>query len=198
MSLSKERIEEFREIFKKEYGKELSWEEAEESAQGLFNLAELTFDIAIKEMRRKNKLKDNPKGFHLTDGTYTCAICGIQIMGDSSWYDKFGVKCMTCQRAVEKRIIPGSLCENKDSWYSVWELEHYYSLKSPTVRKLVREGKLKARVVPTEDGKPYCSIFLIRDNPGVLKPKLKAICKQEENGYISVEQPKMTLGDGIK
>jgi len=196
MFLSERSINEFKEIYEKKFGKKLTQAEASESAHNLANFCKIIYDWGKEDYLRQLRLKKEPKGFHLTDGTYTCAICHESISGDSAWYDKFGIKCTTCQGAVEKRIIPGSICEKQDSWYDMWELDSYYDLKSSAVRKLIREEKLKARIVPTEDGKPHCYIFLIKDNLGVLHPKPESIVKQGEDGYISIHQPKLVFGNG--
>jgi hypothetical protein len=60
MSLSKESIEKFKEIFKKEYGKELSDQEAYESATNLMGLAEVLYKCAQKDYQRKQQLKKEP------------------------------------------------------------------------------------------------------------------------------------------
>lgn len=72
------------------------------------------------------------------------------------------------------------------------ELQDYFGIKYQTARKLVRLGKLKARIVEGNNGKPYCYIFLIKDNPGVLGPKPKSINKQNEDGSFSIEFAKPT------
>jgi len=78
MSLSKERIEEFKAIFKKEYGKELSDQEAYESATNLMNFAEVLYECAKKDYLRKQQLKKEPEGFHMTDGIYTLwEVCQV-------------------------------------------------------------------------------------------------------------------------
>lgn len=194
MPISDETIQKFKELYERKYGQKLTDGEAELEAMNLVGLVEIFIKLDITEHERQSRLKDEPKGFHLTDGTYSCAICGTYVTGDSSWYDKFGIKCMTCQHAVDQHIIPGSLCY-KDTWYKMWELEQYYNLKSPTVRKLVRDGKLKARIILRENGRPYFYIFIIKENQGVLHKKHKAIFKKEDNRYTSVRYPKLTLGE---
>ena len=53
--LSKERILEWQRIFREEYGKELSFAEAEEAAHNLVGF----FDLLLKiDRRNKNKLKN--------------------------------------------------------------------------------------------------------------------------------------------
>lgn len=168
MSLSKKSIKEFQEIFKKEYGKELDYAEAAEAGRNLIGL----FDILLKnhaaELRLKEKLKDLPKGFSLMDGkTYNCGICHNHIKDEQLWYDKWGKKCLACQDAVNKKIIPGKICCNNKLWYTTGDFNSYFKLKSPTLRKLVRQGILKVRIVPQSS----FNIFLIKENMGVLPPK---------------------------
>lgn len=168
MQISKEQIEEFKRIYKEEYGKELSDEEAYDAAYRVAGFAKLAFDHYVEDKRRKRKLKENPKGFSLEgDGHYTCPICGGTIIANEMWYDKYGQKCMTCQKAIDKKIIPGSAVKDRDSWYSTWEFDSYFKMKTPTVNKLVRQNILKARVIPDINH----SIFLIKDNIDVLPPK---------------------------
>jgi len=122
----------------------------------------------VEDKIKENKLKENPKGFNLEgNGQYTCPICGRSTVANEMWYDKYGQKCTTCQKAIDKKIIPGSVCKNKDSWYSTWEFEHYFKIKTPTVNKLVRQSIIKGRVIPEIN----CSIFLIKDNANVLPSK---------------------------
>ena len=83
------------------------------------------------------------------------------------WYDKWGQKCLPCQEAVNKKIIPGSICFNDKVWYSKWNLEHFFKLKSPQITKLFKSGVLKARVVPATGFR----VYMIKDNKGVLPPK---------------------------
>lgn len=158
-----------------------------ESAYNLVGFFKLLMDIEVRDRMRQDKLKDNPKGFHVIDGQYTCPICGWHISGDKTWYNKHGLKCLDCQRAVDKKIIPGSVFKNKDSWYSVWEFDHYFKIKSPTVRKFVRQGKLKSRVILNEQGRKHAEIFLIKDNIGMLPEKPKSFLVKDENGMVHTE-----------
>jgi len=171
--LSEKRIQEFKDIYEKENKKEITWAEASECAHTLLNFAELMLESWMKEEDRKRLLKDSPKGYHLTDGTYTCRICQTNVTGDDSWYDKNGIKCMTCQNAVNKKVIPVSAVKNKDSWYSMWELDYYLGIRSITARKLIRENKLKPRIILNQDCKPYCYIFLLKENASLSSPKPK-------------------------
>lgn len=168
MSLSEKAIKEFQEIFKKEYGKEISFEEARESGERLVGLYKILFDSHVRELKLKEKLKDHPKGYCLMDGqTYNCGICHASIKDEQLWYDKWGKKCLACQDAVNKKIISGKICYNDKDWYATWEFDTYFKMKSPTVRKLIRQGILKARIIPQSG----FEVFLIKENEGVLPPK---------------------------
>lgn len=167
MEISKEQLEKFKRIFKKEYGIELTDEEAYEYASNLLGFLKLIFDFQIKEEKNKQRLKKEPKGFALSGSSYSCHICSRTVPAHEMWYDKYGQKCLICQKAIDKKIIPGSVCKNTDSWYSTWEFDHYFKIKTPTVNKLVRQNILKARIIPDIN----CSIFLIKENIDVLPPK---------------------------
>ncbi len=168
MSLSEKSIKEFQEIFKEKYGKEISYEETAKSGERLVNLVKLLFDFVIEEKRRKKKLDEFPKGYSLMDGgTYNCGICHSSIKDEQLWYDKWGIKRLACQDAVNKRIVSGKICHNDKLWYSTWEFDRYFKLKAPTVRKLERQGILIARTVPGNGFKA----FVIKDNADTLPPK---------------------------
>lgn len=165
MSLSQKAIDEFKVIYKEKYDKDLTDFEASEAANNLVNFFDLLIKCDIKDRRRQRRLKTEPEGFHVTDGSYSCAVCHRQVTSDESWYDQWGVKCLLCQKAVKDGIIPGFACKDHDSRYEMWELKSKFNIKYQTATKLIREGKLKARIVLTEDGKPYEYIFLKKENP---------------------------------
>ncbi|MDD4931166.1 MAG: hypothetical protein PHG66_03380 [Candidatus Colwellbacteria bacterium] len=168
MSLSDKAIKEFQEIYKKKYGKDISPEEARDAGERLVGLFEVLFDSHVAELRLKEKLKDHPKGFSLMDDEiYNCGICHTQIRDEELWYDKWGKKCLACQDAVNKKIIPGKICYNNKDWYAVWELDSCFKLKAAAARKLIRQGVLKARIVP----KSGFEVILLKENTDVLPPK---------------------------
>lgn len=196
MEISDEKVREFQAIFKKNYGKELSMDEARESARNLLGLLEIAYDHVVEEHVREQKLKDHPKGFHLDDGkTYTCRICRTNISDEKTWWDKNGIKCLSCQNAINKKLIPRSVCKNDDFWYALWEFEYYFGIKSPTIRKFVREGKLHSRVVPDQAGKKHFELFLVKDNEGILPKKPKSRVVHGENDMVHIEYEPVTLPD---
>lgn len=170
--LKKERIEEFKRIWEEEYGIKLTDAEAKEYSNNLLQFAEIMYKCAESEFLKKQKLKKSPKGFHLEDGIYNCLICYKQITGEESWYNELGPKCMTCQKAIDNKTIPKSICKNRDSWFAMWELKSKFGIHPQTTRKLMRNDELKARIIKDSDGKDYFYVFLIKENEEFFKNRL--------------------------
>jgi DNA-directed RNA polymerase subunit RPC12/RpoP len=171
MELSRERIQEMKDLLEKEHGREFTWEEASDAAYRLTGLANLLFDAWREDERRKKKLEESPKGFRLDGVGYTCFICGDSTRAGENWYDKYGIKCTTCQKAVDRKEIPASLAKNKESWYSEFDLRSRFNLKGPTLRSWVKKGILKPRTITFDGKRVHAQLFLIKDNKDTLPPK---------------------------
>lgn len=124
-----------------------------------------------KEKARDEKLKANPKGFHLDGAGYTCFICRASTPLGDNWYDQYGIKCLVCQWAIDRKEIPPSLAKDKDSWYSKYDFEHYFNVKTPTLRKWIKEGLIKSRTISHYGQGIHYELFLIKDNKDFLPPK---------------------------
>ncbi|MDC1205476.1 hypothetical protein N8083_01355 [Candidatus Pacebacteria bacterium] len=159
MSISKDAADEFKRIHKEKHGVELSDQEAQEAGGNLTQLAEILLDMSFEEQKRKNRLKEEPKGFPV-DGHYTCIVCYRSIDETTGWYDHNNQKCLSCQKAVEEGTLPTFVCHHRASFFLMWELTSKFEIKSPTARKYVRQGELVARITP--DGE---HIFLKKENP---------------------------------
>ena len=171
--LSKKFIEEYKRIYKKEFGKEISDQEALEQGTRLVNFFEILHKINVKEKIRKKKLKQHPKGFHLPESEiYNCCICGDSVQGKTSWYDKNGIKCLLCQKALDQGIIPAKVCHDRDIWYAMWQLKDKFGFHYQTVKKMIRLGELKARIVLDNNNKPYFYVFLKEENKDALFNKI--------------------------
>lgn len=168
MSLSDERVQEFKEIFKKEYGKEMTDAEAREAGENLVRFVEVLWEMSMSDQKRKHRLKTEPDGFPV-DGHYSCIICRRSIDPSTGWYDKNFQKCFPCKRAVDKGIFPSFICHHTESFFSMSDLSYTFELKSPTVRKLVREGKLIARIAHNDQWNSNEYIFLRKENPGLIE-----------------------------
>ena len=95
MEHSDKEIQEIKNILEKKQGKECSWEEASKAARDIRNFAGIICELATEECRRRRMLEQHPKGFHFDLVGYSCLICGGPASKENSWYDKYGLKCMT-------------------------------------------------------------------------------------------------------
>lgn len=177
--ISDELMEEFKEIAKEKGIEFKSDFEARESAENLVRLFEVLIKVDQEEQARKAKLKDNPKGFQMQGEGRTCALCHSsydQLM----WYDKHGMKCLACQEAIDKRIVPASVLKDKDNKEHIlgstlaWKLD----IRTVTLKKLVRQGKLNARIIP----KSGELVFLRKENPNfaaIIEEELAAMAQKK-------------------
>lgn len=154
--------------FLKEDGKE---ETAGYGEERLLNLvARIVADAVLREVEDEEKLKQFPDGFHYGEEK-ACVICSRVVSGEQSWFDRHGLKCITCQRALESRIVPYEATQSKDSFYTAVQLELNFGLKGKTLRRWKRNGTIRSRLIPELDGKgTYFELFLLSDNEQFLPP----------------------------
>ncbi len=164
------RVLEMKETLEREHGREFSFDEAQDVLNTLNALAKIIVNISIEQCEWENKLTKIPQGFHIDRGA-TCMICGVTKQGNELWYDKYGLKCMICQDAIDQKVIPGVSIKNNNNWYSNIEMAIYFGIKATQIRKLTKGNHLKSRNILTKDGKVHFQIFLIKDNKGFLPPK---------------------------
>jgi len=170
MGLPKKLVDEYKQIVKEDYGQELTDQEAREQAQNLVNFFDLIYECETEDLARKERLKTEPQGFALKTEGYSCCLCGETIYQGITWYDKYGIKCEHCQKAIEKNQIPKKLCKDRDLTYKSWEMKSKFGLHAQTVAKMVREGKIKERVIKNKDGKGiHARLYVKTENPD-LKP----------------------------
>ena len=173
MQLSDKLVQEYKDIFEKEYGKKLSDLDAREGAERLAAFAEIVFDQAVTDLKRNKRLKEEKvKGFFLeaTDGSYTCAICRETLPGNEIWWNPKGLRCKDCWRNIQKKVIPPLEYDSDDKvWIKEWEFDSYFGIHPATREKLKRQGILKGRDLKREDGTIYCTVYLIKENIEFLK-----------------------------
>lgn len=148
--------------------------EYEEAARNLVGFVDVLVEMDMKQRALKKRLETEPNGFPMAGEGRNCSLCRRSVYDSDGWYDKWGFKCINCQDAVNKRKIPGSLCGDWDNEKYVTESDLAWETKlhPQTIRKLIRQGKIKARQIPKG---PY--LILRKDNPniaGVLDLELKA------------------------
>lgn len=180
--LSDKAVKEFKDIFKKEYGQNLTDAEARDQGERLLGFFEILYKQAQTEHVRKIRLKNEKiKGFFLetSDGHYTCAICRETRPGNEIWWNPKGLKCRNCWRNIQKRVIPSLAYDRNDKiWIKEWQLQSDYGLHPATRGKLRREGLLKGRDLKRKDETTYCTVYLVKENKAFFKkypkkPKIK-------------------------
>jgi len=180
--LSDKLVQEYKEIFKKEYGQELTDSEARDQAERLTGFFNILYDQAVIEHRRKLRLKkDKVRGFYLdaTEGPYTCAVCRENYPGNDIWWNTKGLRCRDCWRNIQNKVIPSLTYDSDDKvWIKEWQLQTDYNLHPATRGKLRRQGILKGRDLKRTDGNIYCTVYLIEENEEFFKkyprkPKMK-------------------------
>src|SRR3989339_989932 len=159
--------------------------EEKERERKMTAIYEMIFGAVLEERKFEEKLKDLPNGFSIMDGkSYNCCICDMYVKDEELWYDKWGKKCLACQDAVDRNIIPENICKIHKTRYTDFELDIYFKLEIRTIKKLIRQNVLKVRIIP----KSGFRVFLLEENIDVLPPKniLKSI-------YIPVEGDKNAI-----
>ncbi|MHA2060840.1 MAG: hypothetical protein ACW963_00925 [Candidatus Sifarchaeia archaeon] len=173
MAISDKAVQEYKKIFKKEYGQDLTDAEAREQGERLVGFFDILYKQALTDHRRKFRLKkEKVKGFFLeaSDGHYTCAICRETLPGNEIWWNLKGLRCKDCWRYTQKRVIPSLTYDSDDKvWIKEWQLQPEYGLHPATKGKLRREDLLKGRDLKRKDGSIYCTVYMIKENQEFLK-----------------------------
>jgi hypothetical protein len=167
--------ENIKESYKKK-GKEISDSEADEASRNLVDFFSLLWELDKKNKRRQQRLKKEPDGFPV-DGTYNCLVCHTYINETTGWYDWYGQTCLLCRKAIKDGVVPAFVCTKHGSYFSTSDLKYKFNIAHQTVKKLAKEGKLKARIILKENGKPYQYIFLKKENPDLFEresPEMKS------------------------
>lgn len=120
------------------------------------------YKIKDKFQEIDKKLASNPNGFDLDD-YYSCVICSKTVGSGQGWYDKFGPKCMLCQKAVNEGVIPEIVCLKRSNWLALWEVRQL-GFHSMVIKKLIRRRKLKAKIIKNDKGEPYFYVFIKKEN----------------------------------
>lgn len=124
----------------------------------------LLIEIDQQDKARYAKLKGSPKGFAMDSEGRQCGLCFKSVYDTPGWFDKWSFKCSTCQDAVNKRKIPGSLSGDYSHEKSIPDtvLASKLNIGVRTIRKKIKDGEIIGRRIP--DG-PY--MILRKDNPNL-------------------------------
>ncbi len=169
MKISKERLEELRQIYKNDFNADLNDQELHDAAFNLVGYYDTLSKMAFKDIQDHLRLEKEPDGWAISAEWGTCNFCGLYMSMQESWFDKFGYKCKFCQRALKEGVIPSSVCRNKGRRFSFDDLKDMFGIHQNTARSLIRKGDLKARVILNDVGKAHFTVFLREDNYQFLK-----------------------------
>lgn len=188
MAISDKAILEYKAIYQKEYGKEITDAEAREQGERLIALFEILYQQSQIEFRRKQRLKKEPDGFLLdpSEGPFSCGICGEYHYGNEMWWNLDGMRCNDCRRNIQEGTIPHlkSRHDDKSNWFESWQIRSNHGVHPSSVRKLTSEGMLNGRDLKRQDGTVYQTVYLIEENQEFLKkyPKKKSDIKKTASG----------------
>lgn len=171
IDFSEKKIQEIKKKLEKGCGREVTSKEANQALGILYKFAELSKDIAEEENRKQELLKKHPKGYYYDRKEGNCVVCGKIASEENFWFDKHGLKCAKCQKAINTKVIPVSVIKNKESWYSKDELDEYFNINHVELKRYIKQGLLIDRTISGEGKKIHLQLFLINDNKGVLPPK---------------------------
>lgn len=161
--LRDEDVRKYKEIHdQKRPDKPITEAEAREQGERLVGLFRVLLEADREERQKKARLKAEPDGFPAE--CYTCPLCDQMVAPAQGWYDRWGVKCANCQRAVASGAVPGFAVGRHDSRYITWDLKSRFGIHHATAHKLVRQGKLVARPITNEAGRTVELVFLKKEN----------------------------------
>ena len=147
--VSDKSVEKFKELCEKKGIKYETEAEYREAMHNLVGFVDLLVEMDMAQRALKKRLETEPKGFSVEGKGRNCSLCGSSVYEGDVWYDKWGFKCMKCQRCIS--------------------LSYKAKLHTQTIRKLIRNGSIKARPIPNG---PY--MIFRKDNPN-----LKEILEKE-------------------
>lgn len=95
-------------------------------------------------------------------------ICHAAISEDTGWWaaseNPDGKLCLSCQNAVTLGIVPSSICADRESWYSSYELTKNFKITHSSISTMIRDGKLKSRKIKSITGSTTFEVFLKQEN----------------------------------
>lgn len=161
-NISDKHLDEFIKLSEKEGHKYANREEARVAANNLVGFVDTLVESEMEKQRKNERLKDEPDGFSFSGEGRGCSLCGRHISGDM-WWDKWGQKCMDCQEAYKKKIIPGYCFRDYDNekHITIDKLTWKFEIPAQTLNKLIRDGEIKVRIIKGNGTR----VVLRRENP---------------------------------
>jgi len=96
-----------------------------------------------------------------------CTRCGTELEESSEDNGEKLITKTTCPVCQYTDVSE----KDKESWYSSYDFQSRFNVKSPTLRKWVRQGIVKARTITIYGKGVHMQVYLIEDNKDFLPPK---------------------------
>ena len=128
-------------------------------------LAHIAYDMYQIHKHFEARLEREPGGFKFPAEGRICKLC-MGGGGGDFWYDKRGMRCMDCQTAYTKKIIPGYVFTDDKNKRHITEigLVVRHNTDRKKIRKYIKEGVLRPRRI--DHGQyPPTLVFLKSENP---------------------------------
>lgn len=136
-------------------------------------LTNIVVENTMREIDDQAKLARSPGGYHY-EGKKACVVCGMVVSGELSWYDRNGLKCIHCQKALDAGIVPYWVTKSRDSFYTEIQLELNFNMVVKTRKAFEKAGLLKSRIIAKADGTgKHFVLYLRSDNCDFLPPHKK-------------------------
>jgi len=131
----------------------------------------------IENMRKRRLIKE-PDGFLLEPGDsyYSCTICHGSTPPGETWWLPDALWCKECKKNIDEGVIPKLFYfedEHDKNWFTESDIKYNYNIKTPTIRKLEREGTLHPIKLKNSEGWFYCTIYLEKENKEFFKTHQK-------------------------
>ncbi len=164
--ISDEQLDEFIELSREKNIEYKDRQEAYEAASNVVDFIALLLKIDMQEKQREARLLKEPNGFAMIAEGRTCLLCRAHLMDEDMWYDQYGMKCMRCQKVIDDKIVPGDVLKEENSFITSDELAWKYNIRFQTLKKLIRQEKLKVRII---NGTRTIHVLLVKENPDWLQ-----------------------------
>ncbi len=163
VKISDERLDEFIELSTEKNIEYKDRQEAYEAANNLVGFFELLHKIDHQEQMRKRRLENEPNGFPIEGSGRNCRLCRQSVQEDM-WYDKYGMKCLDCQKAVDEGDVPVEIFDDEDSYITSDELSCKHGIRHQTIKKHIHTGELLPSYIR---GNRKLTILIRKENPNL-------------------------------
>lgn len=154
----------------------------------LRQLADVLISFSMDQKTLNEKLVQFPGGYHVEEKGRCCILCQYPAYGKNSWYDKQGLKCMSCHQALAAEVFPPTVLDSPTTYYTREQLLYTFDVPASTLKSWIKKKIVTAReVLHYDNEKLHWQIFLLSDNPGFFPPHAmlnlgRAVMEEKEDG----------------